>query len=91
MNRITFSFLSIILLAVNHESSVQNERFVVNVNEFNSKDLSISRFRCSGTIITPRHVLTTAACATVEPGWTLSIGIVKSVTSQDAASTINGE
>lgn len=93
MIRISFSFVSIFLLALNHESSAQNERFIVNVNEFNSRDLSVSRFRCSGTIITNRHVLTTAACATAEPGWTLSIGVVKIFVSEDedAASVLNGE
>jgi hypothetical protein len=53
-----------------------NERFVVNILQFTSGNIQESTFRCSGTIIAPRHVLTTASCGKVSEPFEIAIQII---------------
>lgn len=45
------------------QSQAQEERFIALVTEYVSGNLGSAVERCPGTIITRRHLLTTAACA----------------------------
>ena len=40
-------------------------RFIVNVKEFTVPDVSEANFRCVGSVISDRHVLTTSSCVQV--------------------------
>lgn len=73
MNQKAIIFLPIFFLAFAHSGSAQSDRFIVNIVEYrNSSDYN---HLCSGTIITSRHVLTTAACAStqLQSGYSLSV------------------
>ena len=48
-------------------------RFIVNVVHYSPGSIQSPTVRCSGTIITSKHVLTTASCVTVPA--TLQVGI----------------
>lgn len=75
MNQKAILFLPIYLLALARFGSAQSDRFIVDIVEYrNSSDYSIL---CRGTIITSRHVLTTAACANsqLRSGYRLTVGV----------------
>lgn len=56
---------SLICLALIQQSSGQTDRFIVDVVSFTPPNHSPRILRCSGTVITPQHILTTASCASV--------------------------
>lgn len=59
-----FKFVLPFLLIVLCEQGLAQERFIVTVTEYVSGNFNGAVGRCPGTIITDRHVLTTADCAT---------------------------
>ncbi|KAG4070041.1 hypothetical protein HA402_013701 [Bradysia odoriphaga] len=59
-----FKFMLPMLLIVLCEQGLAQERFIVTVTEYVRGNFSNTVGRCPATIITDRHVLTTAACAT---------------------------
>lgn len=59
-----------------HSEIVSSKNFIANVMEL--LDVNIigsARFRCIGTIITERHLLTTASCVTIPEGSVQGIGV----------------
>lgn len=61
---------AIFLLSLTHRNSLQQNdaRFIVNVAHYTLPDIDTAKIRCAASIITNRHVLTTANCVIVEPG-----------------------
>lgn len=59
-----FLLLSVVLvLFCQSQAQEVDERFIVLVHEHERDNLGRAVERCPGTIITTRHLLTTAACA----------------------------
>lgn len=67
-------FLYLIFLVILCQSHAQEERFIAIVTEYVSGNLGSAVERCPGTIITNKHLLTTAACATPSNS-SLAIGV----------------
>lgn len=62
------------------QETLAQDRFIVYVSEFVSGNLGGAVSRCPGSIITNRHVLTTAACAIpTNSSMQISITVVVSV------------
>jgi hypothetical protein len=61
------NFLVIFLFLI-HQSACQPSasRFILNVAHYTLPDLETAENRCVATVITDRHVLTTATCVSVE-------------------------
>lgn len=78
-------FLLATLLALTHQGSAQNNRFIVDINEAETVNAIALTLRCRATIISPRHVLTTASCAIPRPGWLLRVTVRRVV------NTISGQ
>lgn len=51
-------------------------RFIVDIYEVNQPKLSLNTPICTGTIITERHVLTTASCVVADPPKTIRLELV---------------
>ena len=47
--------------------------------EYPPQNLSDSRFRCSGAIIAPQHVITTADCVAVEAPMLLGVQLIHEI------------
>lgn len=61
---------SIFLLALSRQGCGQDgwgTRYVVDIIEVLSRNTSVRSTRCFGTVITQRHILTSAECATSGP------------------------
>ncbi|CRK94124.1 CLUMA_CG007647, isoform A [Clunio marinus] len=54
---------SVLLLSM----TCNGERFIVNVVEYEIENAGVSTLKCAGTIISDRHVVTTAVCAIAAP------------------------
>lgn len=59
----------LILLFLLHRGFCQPSasRYILDVAHYDLPDLETAEYRCVGTVITERHVLTTANCVIVEP------------------------
>lgn len=75
MNSKIFLVVSACLIAAVHQSSAQmTERFVMNIGEYSNDDINTSIVKnCRATVISNRHVLTTADCATASPSRKISV------------------
>lgn len=58
-----FNFIVVLFVTLNQYAQCQ--RFIVDVAYFLPPNLTPIATLCSGTVITSRHVLTTASCANV--------------------------
>lgn len=77
---------AITLVALIDHSFCQTYNVIVNVEQFIEPNFDILTFRCSGAIISPQHVITTADCANVEMPFDLAVRIFVTPTSYTAAS-----
>jgi hypothetical protein len=57
--------LIVVLLVLHQSSSLEPKRFLVKIGQYTRPHLSTTTVRCSGTVVSSRHVLTTADCATL--------------------------
>lgn len=58
--------LTVFLLALSQKAQSQfPDRFIISLAHFTQPNLGAAVPRCSATILTIRHVLTTASCANV--------------------------
>jgi hypothetical protein len=65
--------LLLVFLAI-HQAASQSDRFIVKVTEFVKPNFFGDKiFRCYSSVITDKHVLTTARCATTPSGKGLAI------------------
>jgi hypothetical protein len=61
------------------------EKFIVKVGHYNLGSLSSIVFRCFGTAISPRHALTAASCAFLEPQGFPTLGLAIEVEELNAS------
>lgn len=68
--------LVLVLLTINSVLAVP-EKFIVKVGHYTLPSLSTSVVKCFGTVISSRHVLTTASCVAlpIEPNPRIGISV----------------
>lgn len=80
--RLNKLLVQIFLLTILHQACSQvPDRFIVDIAQFMQPQLGNATVRCSATLITNRHLLTTAACAMVPYPWLIAIQILTEVES----------
>jgi hypothetical protein len=79
----------LIFLAFVHQNSSQPSasRFILNVAHYTLPNLDTAEYRCVASVITERHVLTTANCVSVEPSQ--GVAIVAEVAAANSSRSSN--
>jgi hypothetical protein len=62
MKWVSLFLLSVFALKMEHVSGNHQNRFIVNIVELLPPHFNTSRFMCTGTVFSSKHVLTTAKC-----------------------------
>lgn len=68
--------MAVAAISLTHQALGQTNNFIINLTQYLGLNFDEMTFRCTGALIAPQRIITTASCATVEAPYRLGIQLI---------------